>query len=81
MSPNQLSCDVPYLLPGDIPPIVKAAQSRNTITAARRYAALGFSVLPLSGKRPALRSWRRYQDNPASLRTITTWTTVTINKT
>lgn len=73
MFPNRLSYEVPYLLPADPPPIVTAAQSNNTLIAARCYAALGFSVLPLRGKQPALRSWRRYQHKPASPREITAW--------
>ena len=54
------------------PPIVLAAQSKN-IEAARKYAALGMSVIPLKGKRPALNSWRQYQHNRASQSDIEAW--------
>ena len=57
----------------DLPPIVQAAQSPDTISAARRYAALGFSVLPMRGKRPALSSWKTYQSQAASLAAIAAW--------
>jgi hypothetical protein len=39
------------------PPIVRTAQSNNTIEAAKGYAALGMSVILLKGKRRALKSW------------------------
>lgn len=54
------------------PPIVQAAQSR-IIEAAKGYAALGMSVIPLKGKRPALNSWTQYQKNRATSSEIETW--------
>jgi hypothetical protein len=37
----------------NLPPIIEAAQSDSITAAARAYAALGLSVIPLDGKRPA----------------------------
>ena len=54
------------------PPIVQAAQS-TVIEAAKGYAALGMSVIPLKGKRPALTSWTQYQHSRASEAEITIW--------
>jgi hypothetical protein len=54
------------------PPIVQAAQG-NIIEAARGYAALGMSVIPLKGKRPALTSWAQYQQSRASQAEIQAW--------
>lgn len=56
------------------PAIVRAAQSLDCATAARRYAAMGLSVLPLWGKQPALPTWKPYQLTPASKQTIADWT-------
>jgi predicted transcriptional regulator len=53
-------------------PIVNAAHS-NTLEAAQGYAALGMSVIPLNGKRPALNRWAQYQQNRASQAEIETW--------
>jgi hypothetical protein len=54
------------------PPIVQAAQSK-IVEAAKSYAALGMSVIPLKGKRPALTSWTQYQQNRATPSEIETW--------
>jgi hypothetical protein len=55
------------------PPIVKAAQQQTTVAAALAYAALGMSVIPLAGKRPALTTWAEYQHTAASPETIRAW--------
>lgn len=54
------------------PPIVQAAQSK-IIEAAKGYAALGMSVIPLKGKRPALNSWTQHQQSRASEAEIEAW--------
>ncbi len=54
-------------------PIVRAAQSATLIEAASAYAALGLSVLPLSGKRPALTSWAAFQQTAATPEVIRGW--------
>jgi|GEM_PF-395343 len=56
-----------------IPAIVKAAQSKNLLGAALAYAHMGFSVIPLKGKRPNLTSWTAYQQEAASIKTIQGW--------
>ena len=45
----------------NLPPIVQAAQQKTVLSAALAYAALGLSIIPLDGKRPALKSWTQYQ--------------------
>ncbi len=55
------------------PPIVLAAQSTSVLDAAFAYATLGFSVLPLHGKVPALFAWGRYQHIPASSDRLRAW--------
>ncbi len=55
------------------PPIVQAAQSQSIIQAAKGYAALGMSVIPLNGKRPALNSWTQYQQSRASTAEVEAW--------
>ncbi len=40
---------------------------------ALSYAARGWSLLPTKGKKPALRSWRRYQREAASESTLRRW--------
>lgn len=55
------------------PPIVRAAQSKTILEAAQHYAALGMSIIPLSGKRPALAGWKVYQQRRASADEITGW--------
>jgi len=57
-----------------MPPIVSAAQSETTTAVALAYAALELSVIPLDGKRPALNSWTRYQQERADEQTIRGWT-------
>ncbi|MBZ0306620.1 MAG: bifunctional DNA primase/polymerase, partial [Anaerolineae bacterium] len=56
-----------------VPDIVQAAQSKTILEAAIAYMKLGFSVLPLKGKRPALDNWKQYQDKAAGLATIQHW--------
>jgi len=56
-----------------IPPIVRAAQSESIGAAALAYASLGMSVIPLDGKRPALKSWTQYQQERADQQTIRSW--------
>lgn len=55
------------------PTIVKAAQQETTLSAALVYAALGLSIIPLDGKRPALTTWTEYQQTAASPETIRAW--------
>lgn len=57
----------------NFPPIVRAAQNESIGAAALAYAALGLSVIPLDGKRPALKSWTQYQRNRADAQTIRAW--------
>jgi hypothetical protein len=57
-----------------LPLIVRAAQSRTTGAAALAYAALGLSIIPLDGKRPALKSWTQFQQQRADEATIRSWT-------
>src|SRR5690606_36881523 len=54
------------------PPIVQAAQN-SVIEAAKGYAALGMSVIPLKGKRPALTSWTQRQQSRANQSKIEAW--------
>ena len=54
-------------------PISQVAQSLTVEEAALAYARLGFSVLPLKGKRPSLAAWRRYQTQAASTSLIHIW--------
>lgn len=55
------------------PPIIQAAQKQTTVSAALAYAALGLSIIPLDGKRPALTMWTAYQQAAASPETIRAW--------
>lgn len=57
----------------NLPPIVRAAQQDTTFSAALAYAALGLSIIPLDGKRPALTTWAAYQQAAASSETIAAW--------
>ncbi len=57
----------------NLPPIVRAAQQDTTCSAALAYAALGLSVVPLDGKRPALKSWTQFQYERADEQTIHSW--------
>jgi len=45
---------------------VRAAQSSTIYEAAQAYAALGLSIIPLKGKRPALNGWKVYQQRQAT---------------
>ncbi|MAS33603.1 MAG: hypothetical protein CL610_06335 [Anaerolineaceae bacterium] len=56
-----------------MPPIVRAAQSSTLLDAALAYADLGMSLIPLTGKRPALTSWTQYQKQSASPEDIHRW--------
>ena len=60
--------------------IVQAAQEQTTLSAALAYAALGLSVIPLDGKRPALTTWTEYQQTTASPETIRAWSSVRLLK-
>ncbi|MFN8531562.1 MAG: bifunctional DNA primase/polymerase [Anaerolineae bacterium] len=55
------------------PPIVQAAQQDTILSAALAYTALSLSVIPLDGKRPALKSWTQYQQQCADVQTIRAW--------
>jgi hypothetical protein len=55
------------------PAIVLAAEASNVYAAARLYAAMGLSVLPCIGKRPALRTWAHLQQQRATTETIDAW--------
>lgn len=57
----------------NILPIVWAAQSESIGAAALAYAALGLSIIPPQGKRPALTTWTEYQQTAASPETIRAW--------
>jgi hypothetical protein len=62
------------------PPMVQAAQEQTTISAALAYAALGLSIIPLDGKRPALTTWTAYQQAAASPATIRAWSSAELLK-
>ncbi|GIK64255.1 MAG: hypothetical protein BroJett018_20490 [Chloroflexota bacterium] len=53
--------------------IIQAANSKTILDAAIAYMQLGFSVLPLKGKRPTLENWKLYQEQAATLSTIEGW--------
>lgn len=55
------------------PAIVLAAEASNVYAAARLYAAQGLSVLPCTGKKPALRTWEYLQRVRATSETIDAW--------
>lgn len=57
----------------NVPDIVQVAQSKTILDAAIAYMKMGFSVLPLKGKRPALDNWKPYQDQIASSQIIQDW--------
>jgi predicted transcriptional regulator len=61
------------MMTSDLPPMVQAAREQKTVSAALAYAALGLSIIPLEGKRPALTSWTEYQQKPASTKMIQVW--------
>lgn len=56
-----------------VPDIIQAAQSKTILDATIAYMQMGFSVLPLKGKRPALENWKQYQERAATLATIQSW--------
>src|SRR5688572_9424637 len=62
------------------PPMVQAAQEQTTVSAALAYTALGLSVIPLDGKRPALTTWAAYQQTAASAETIRAWSSAGLLK-
>ena len=57
----------------NLPLIVQAAQQNSTFEAAQHYAELGLSIIPLQGKRPALNSWKNYQQQRATVSEIDRW--------
>jgi hypothetical protein len=57
----------------EVVPIVRAAQAKNSLSAALQYAEIGFSVLPLKGKIPSLQAWTQYQVEPATFDEIHNW--------
>jgi hypothetical protein len=54
------------------PAVVKAVSQADPITAAEQYLELGFSVIPLRGKIPAV-TWREYQWRRASPAELRRW--------
>ncbi len=62
------------------PPIIRAAQAKTTLSAALAYAALGLSIVPLDGKRPALTTWTEYQETAASPEAIQAWSSAGLLK-
>jgi hypothetical protein len=54
------------------PAIVKAASAPTVLDAALAYRDMGFSVLPVRGKEPAI-SWRSLQTRIASVEDILRW--------
>jgi hypothetical protein len=54
------------------PGILEAASSPDPATAALRYLALGFSVIPLRGKVPRV-TWRAYQQRRPSQAELLRW--------
>lgn len=55
------------------PPVIEAADQKKLVDAALAYAALGWSVIPLDGKRPSLTTWRKYQSECAPADLIHSW--------
>lgn len=53
--------------------VLTAARSPSIFQAACLYAKAGLSVIPLKGKRPALRTWRPYQYHAASSTQLSIW--------
>jgi hypothetical protein len=53
--------------------ILVAAEAPNVYIAARLYAAMGLSVLPCTGKKPALSNWTHLQHRIALPVTIDLW--------
>lgn len=48
-------------------------QSGALVSAALEYRGYGWSVIPLSGKRPAVTSWKEYQQEMASGNEVESW--------
>ena len=57
----------------NIPPIVRATQANTIYETAQAYATIGLSIIPLKGKRPALKSWKGYQQRRATQIEIEGW--------
>ena len=55
------------------PLMVAAAEQATIYAAAKAYAAQGLSVIPLNGKRPALKSWTGHQKRCATREMIDDW--------
>lgn len=55
------------------PAILLPAESPSAYLAARLYAAMGMSVLPCTGKKPALKHWGHLQSRRAAPETINLW--------
>ena len=55
------------------PRILEAAQTTNILRAALLYRSMGFSVLPLKGKRPICKNWKQYQETSATQEVIREW--------
>jgi hypothetical protein len=53
--------------------IIRAAQANTVLGAALVYQRLGFSVLPLQGKRPSCSDWKQYQQRSANVQAINSW--------
>ncbi len=68
------------MMSSTLPPIIQAAQEQNSRSAALGFAALGLSIIPLDGKRPALTSWIPYQQKAASAEAIQAWSTAGLLK-
>ena len=56
-----------------LPAIVEAARRATVLEAALAYTDLGISVLPVSGKVPAIRSWAERQRKRAPVAMIQYW--------
>ena len=57
----------------DVLSITCIPQSKSTYKAAQTYQRLGLSIIPLKGKRPALSSWRRFQNEAAPADLVEQW--------
>lgn len=51
----------------------QAARNENPVAAAVAYAAAGYSVLPLRGKKPALKTWEQLQQRRPDVLEIGRW--------
>jgi hypothetical protein len=70
---STLQGEIPMSTQSVLSKIVQAAQSKTVYEAALAYQEIGFSVLPLKGKRPAIRSWTDRQHRAATARNIEVW--------